>query len=57
MTTLSSGMPWEGPINNVCCQNIVLMIDKCLTDAFSALMLLVGQQEGHLTRKKAEWWG
>ena len=25
--------------------------------AFSALMLLVGQQEGHLACKKLEWWG
>jgi len=25
--------------------------------AFSALTLLVGQQEGHLARKKTEWWG
>ena len=25
--------------------------------AFSALTLLVGQQEGHLACKKTEWWG
>jgi len=25
--------------------------------AFSALMLLVGRQEGHLACKKTEWWG
>ena len=25
--------------------------------AFSALMLLVGQQEGHPACKKLEWWG
>jgi len=25
--------------------------------AFSALSLLVGQQEGHLACKKTEWWG
>ena len=25
--------------------------------AFSALMLLVGQQEGHLACKKTDWWG
>jgi len=25
--------------------------------AFSALMLLVGQQEGHAACKKIEWWG
>jgi len=24
---------------------------------FSALMLLVGQQEGHLACRKTEWWG
>jgi len=27
-----------------------------LTIAFSALMLLVGQQEGHPAFKKTEWW-
>jgi len=27
------------------------------TDAFSALTLLVGQQEGHPACKKTEWWG
>jgi len=26
-------------------------------NAFSALMLLVGQQEGHVACKKTEWWG
>jgi len=26
-------------------------------DSFSALMLLVGQQEGHPACKKTEWWG
>jgi len=25
--------------------------------AFSALMLLFGQQEGHPAGKKTEWWG
>jgi len=25
--------------------------------AFSALMLLVGQQKGHPAYKKTEWWG
>ena len=25
--------------------------------AFSALTLMVGQQEGHPARKKTEWWG
>jgi len=28
-----------------------------LSSAFSALMLLVGQQEGHPACKKTEWWG
>jgi len=28
-----------------------------LYNAFSALTLLVGQQEGHLACKKTEWWG
>jgi len=28
-----------------------------LTCAFSALTLLVGQQEGHPACKKTEWWG
>jgi len=26
-------------------------------DVFSALMLLVGRQEGHPACKKPEWWG
>jgi len=30
---------------------------NCNADAFSALMLLVGQQEGHLACKKTESWG
>jgi len=29
----------------------------CFRAAFIALMLLVGQQEGHLACKKTEWWG
>ena len=28
-----------------------------LSSAFSALTLLVGQQEGHPACKKTEWWG
>jgi len=28
-----------------------------LSNAFSALMLLVGRQEGHPACKKTEWWG
>ena len=30
---------------------------KCRYDAFSALTLLVGRQEGHPACKKTEWWG
>ena len=29
----------------------------CIAIAFSALTLLVGQQEGHPACKKTEWWG
>ena len=29
----------------------------CLSYTFSALMLLVGRQEGHPACKKTEWWG
>jgi len=28
-----------------------------MDNAFSALTLLVGRQEGHLACKKTEWWG
>jgi len=28
-----------------------------MSHAFSALMLLVGRQEGHPACKKSEWWG
>ena len=31
--------------------------DRRLLIAFSALMLLVGRQEGHPACKKTEWWG
>jgi len=30
---------------------------KVVIDAFSALTLLIGRQEGHPTCKKTEWWG
>ena len=34
------------------------LVHICFTElAFSALMLLVGRQEGHPARKKTEWWG
>jgi len=36
-------------------QHILLL--SSLYFAFSALTLLVGQQEGHLACKKTEWWG
>jgi len=32
-------------------------IKKKNYSAFGALMLLVGQQEGHPACKKTEWWG
>ena len=30
---------------------------KVIEQVFSALMLLVGRQEGHPACKKTEWWG
>ena len=37
---------------------LIYSIYKLSTDwAFSALILLVGRQEGHLASKKTEWWG
>jgi len=38
----------------VCCKFIA---ESVSTDAFNALTLLVGRQEGHPTCKKTEWWG
>ena len=35
--------------------SLILPLLGCL--AFSALMLLVGWQEGHPACKKTEWWG
>ena len=35
----------------------ITVIIICHNYAFSALMLLVGQQEGHPACKKTEWWG
>jgi len=32
-------------------------LNSTQTKSFSALMLLVGRQEGHLACKKTEWWG
>jgi len=40
------------------CRCAYLFILFCVHfSAFSALTLLVGQQEGHPARKKTEWWG
>jgi len=36
------------------CGNLTFIAYKCC--AFSALMLLVGRQEGHPACKKTEWW-
>jgi len=35
----------------------VLFALSLISFAFSALMLLVGRQEGHPACKKLEWWG
>ena len=35
---------------------VVCLLLSCII-AFSALILLVGRQEGHLACKKTEWWG
>jgi len=37
--------------------HLVWLAKNCLFKAFSALTLLVGQQEGHPACKKLEWWG
>jgi len=37
--------------------SITFICDALLCFAFSALMLLVGWQEGHPACKKTEWWG
>ena len=34
-----------------------IFMARCMVHVFSALTLLVGQQEGHLACKKTEWWG
>jgi len=36
---------------------IILQYEVCALNAFSALMLLVGRQEGHPACKKTKWWG
>ena len=48
------------PVILVLCFNFCKLFYCCLCHhhiAFSALTLLVGQQEGHPTCKKTEWWG
>jgi len=35
----------------------VIPVCVCVCVAFSALMLLVGLQEGHPACKKTDWWG
>ena len=41
-----------------CPRQLQTILQLCLTHtAFSALMLLVGRQEGHPACKKLEWWG
>ena len=35
---------------------LFVIVTEALSFAFSALMLLVGWQEGHLACKKTEWW-
>ena len=37
--------------------SVLICFLTCLLLAFSALTLLVGQQEGHPACKKTEWWG
>jgi len=44
----------ELPCNGPCCA-FSLIFNYC-DFAFSALTLLVGQQEGHPACKKTEWW-
>ena len=50
-------------LHNCCCfctiphHQVYLFITALQLKAFSALMLLVGQQEGHPACKKLEWWG
>jgi len=36
---------------------VLVAIHYSVLDAFSALTLLVGRQEGHPACKKTEWWG
>jgi len=46
-------VPDKGPLNGCVCVCVLLL----LSCAFSALMLLARQQEGHPACKKTEWWG
>jgi len=44
---------WQGTLDYI----VIWSSFKVQICAFSALMLLVGQQEGHPACKKTEWWG
>ena len=45
------GSPGKRAVKRVC-----VCVLYAIEVAFSALMLLVGRQEGHLACKKTEWW-
>jgi len=49
----------EGPLNVCVCACAQQWAEQILIDCSSgsALTLLVGRQEGHLSCKKQEWWG
>jgi len=47
------GSPGKRAVKRMC---VCVYLGACLVLAFSALMLLVGQQEGHPACKKTEWW-
>jgi len=44
---------WQGTLDYI----VIWSSFKVQICAFSALMLLVGRQEGHPACKKTEWWG
>ena len=54
--TLSEICKKCGNVRNMRLSHIYIKL-TCLTFAFSALMLLVGRQEGHPACKKLQWWG
>ena len=49
-----ANMPLHQLALSITNSNFSLLLNNC---AFSALTLLVGQQEGHPPCKKTEWWG